>query len=50
MGEGRVMYRVLVGKPEEKSPLGRPKCRWEDLDESSGSGTWRYELDRAGLV
>ena len=24
------MYRVLVGKPEEKRPLGRPRCRWED--------------------
>ena len=24
------MYSVLVGKPEEKRPLGRPRCRWED--------------------
>ena len=24
------MHRVLVGKPEGKRPLGRPKCRWED--------------------
>jgi hypothetical protein len=24
------MYRVLVGKPEGKRPLGRPICRWED--------------------
>ena len=30
MGEGRGMYRVLVGKPEGKTPLGRPRCRWED--------------------
>jgi len=30
MGEGRVVYRVLVRKPEEKRPLGRPKRRWED--------------------
>jgi hypothetical protein len=30
MGEGRVVYRVLVGKPEGKRPLGRPRCRWED--------------------
>jgi hypothetical protein len=30
MGEGRVVYRVLVGKPEEKRPLGRPRRRWED--------------------
>ena len=30
MGEGRDLYRVLVGKPEGKRPLGRPKRRWED--------------------
>jgi hypothetical protein len=30
MGEGRGVYRVLVGKPEGKRPLGRPSCRWED--------------------
>jgi len=30
MGEGRGVYRVLVGKPEEKKPLGRPRRRWED--------------------
>ena len=24
------MYRVLVGKPEGRRPLGRPRCRWED--------------------
>jgi len=30
MGEGRAMYRDLVGKPEGKRPLGRPRCRWED--------------------
>jgi hypothetical protein len=30
MGEGRGMYRVLVGKPEGKRPLGRPRFRWED--------------------
>jgi hypothetical protein len=30
MGEGRGVYRVLVGKPEEKRPLGRPRRRWED--------------------
>jgi hypothetical protein len=29
-GEKRNAYRVLVGKPEEKRPLGRPKRRWED--------------------
>jgi len=30
MGEGRGVHRVLVGKPEGKRPLGRPRCRWED--------------------
>jgi hypothetical protein len=30
MGKGRVVYRVLVGKPEGRRPLGRPRCRWED--------------------
>jgi hypothetical protein len=30
MGEGRDVYRVLVGKPEGKTPLGRPRRRWED--------------------
>jgi hypothetical protein len=30
MGEERKVYRVLVGKPERKRPLGRPRCRWED--------------------
>jgi hypothetical protein len=30
MGEGRGVYRVLVGRPEGKRPLGRPRCRWED--------------------
>jgi len=30
MGESRGVYRVLVGKPEEKRPLGRFGRRWED--------------------
>jgi hypothetical protein len=30
MVEGRVVYRILVGKPEGKRPLGRPRHRWED--------------------
>jgi hypothetical protein len=28
--ESRDVYTVLVGKPEGKRPLGRPRCRWED--------------------
>jgi hypothetical protein len=30
MGEGREVYRVLMGKPEGKRPQGRPRRRWED--------------------
>ena len=30
MGEKRGVYRVLVGKPEGKRPLGRPRRRWVD--------------------
>jgi hypothetical protein len=30
MGEERKVYKVLVGKPEGKTPLGRPRRRWED--------------------
>jgi hypothetical protein len=28
-GEGRGVYRVLVGRPQGKRPLGRPRCRWD---------------------
>jgi hypothetical protein len=30
MGEGRGVYRLLVGRPERKIPLGIPRRRWED--------------------
>ena len=46
MGEGRVVHRVLVGIPEGKRPLGRPRRRWEDnikmdLHEvGGGCGDW----------
>ena len=30
MEEGGVVHKVLVGKPEGKRPLGRPRRRWED--------------------
>jgi hypothetical protein len=29
-GEGRGVYRVLVGRPKGKRPLGRPRHRWDD--------------------
>jgi hypothetical protein len=46
MGEGRGAYRILVGKPEGRRPLGRPRRRWEDnikmdLQEVEwGGGAW----------
>jgi hypothetical protein len=30
MGKKRNEYQILVGKPEGKKPLGRPRLRWED--------------------
>jgi len=46
MVEGRGVHRVLVGKPEGKRPLGRPRRRWEDnvkmdIREVGGGGDWR---------
>ena len=41
MGEGRGVYRVLVGKPEGKRLLGRPRRRWED--------NIRMDLQEVGL-
>ena len=45
MREGRGVHRVLVGKPEGKRPLGKPRRRWEDnirmdLQEVGGGGDW----------
>jgi len=49
MGEERGVYKFLVGKPEGRRPLGRPRRRWEDnirmeLQEVGG-GMWVYGLD-----
>jgi hypothetical protein len=30
MGEKRGAYRIWVGRPEGRQPLGRPRCRWDD--------------------
>jgi hypothetical protein len=45
MGERRGAYRALVGKPEGRKPLGRPRRRWEDntkmdLREVGWGGAW----------
>jgi hypothetical protein len=46
MGEERGVHRVLVGKPEGKKSLGRPRCRWEDnikmhlKEVGGGRGDW----------
>jgi hypothetical protein len=44
MEERRSVYRVLVGKPEGKRPLGRPRFKWEDniqMDHQEvGQGAW----------
>jgi hypothetical protein len=50
-GERRGAYRVLVGKPEGRKPLGRSRCRWEDnikmdLREVGWEG---HGLDQSGL-
>jgi hypothetical protein len=50
MGEGRDIYRVLVGRPKVR-PLGRPRCRWEgniklDLREIGINGANWIQLDQ----
>jgi hypothetical protein len=46
MGEDRGVHRVLVGKPEGKRPLGRPRRRWENIiqmdfqEVGGGGGDW----------
>ena len=52
MGERKGVYRVSVGKPKGKKPLGRPSSRWEDnvtmdLHEvGCGGMDWREDRDR----
>jgi hypothetical protein len=40
MGEKRNAYRLLVGKPDGKRPLGRPRCRWVDIMMDLGEVGW----------
>ena len=49
MGDGRGVHRFLVGKPEGKRPLGRPRRRWEynikmALQKVGGSCGYKMEL------
>jgi hypothetical protein len=55
VGEGRNIYRVLVGKPEGKRPVGKPRHSWEDgikMDlREIGWGVWRgFTWLRIGTV
>ena len=53
MEEGRVVHKVLVGKPDGRRPLGRPRRRWEDTikmdlqEVGRGCGDW-IELAQDG--
>jgi hypothetical protein len=50
MGEKRNAYRLLVGKPEGKRPLGRPRCRWVDnIRTDLGEVEWG-DVDWIGLA
>jgi hypothetical protein len=46
MGDRRCAYRVLVGRPEERRPIGRPRGRWENNNEMDLE---RREMGRHGL-
>ena len=56
MGERRGLYRILVWKPEGKSPLGRPKRRWEDnikmdlqeMDVGARTGSRWFRIEKGG--
>jgi hypothetical protein len=47
-GEKRIAYRIFMGKTDGKRPLGRPRCRWEDIinmdhkEIGSGGMDWIY--------
>jgi hypothetical protein len=56
MGEERKVYKILVGKPEGKRPLGRPRRRWEDgvrmdlREIGLGGGVWIvFDWLRSGI-
>jgi hypothetical protein len=47
---GRGVYRVLVGEPEVKRPLGRPRCRWEDNIKMDLQDVGCGDMDGIGLA
>jgi hypothetical protein len=49
MGEKRNAYRLLVGKPEGKRPLRRPRRRWVDIGMDLGEVVWG-DVDWIGLA
>jgi len=50
MGEEREVYRVLMGKPEGKRPLGKPRCRWVDNIRTDLQEVGCGYMDWTGLV
>ena len=50
MGEERGPYRVLMGEPEEKRPLGRPRRRWVDNIRTDLQGVGYAYMDWIGLA
>jgi hypothetical protein len=53
MGEERVAYRILVGRPEVRRPFGRPRRRWEvnikmDLQEVGWTGLIWLRIETGG--
>ena len=46
--EGRGVHKVLVGKPEGKRPLGRPRRRWEDNTRRRWEDNIKMDLQRVG--
>jgi len=50
MGEEKGVYRVLLGKPEVRRPLGRPRCRWVDNIRVDLQGVGCGFMDWIGLA
>jgi hypothetical protein len=49
MGDRRGAYRVMVGRPEGKRPLGGPRHRWENnIKMDPQEAGWGHELDLSG--